>query len=299
MIKIISDESDIALRWFITKFCNFNCSFCIESNVKRKWTKEELEVETLRAAFVGDKILNFFRRFSNRTIKFTVTGGEPSLIDFKRVFTEKWKEYGKGNKIHLTLISNFSAPNKKYKEFFELLDSYGISHSMTVSLHDNIWANKDYVINKIKEMKGYISCINYVLTDSNKKIIEEYYDALKGITGQRIGVERNGRCEFQISEDTWKFYEKRKSKKQIWYFHDGIKEFRDMDNLIKEVEPENGFKGWTCYPRIRVSDGGIARACNKIIDLEKIQFPFKMICNSKDENSKCAFYRFSKVEKDD
>lgn len=293
MIEIKRAEFDISLKWFLIRYCNFNCPNCIEGNSNtRKFSKEMLQQQTEQAKLVGDKILSFIRSYRNKNIKLTLTGGECSLVDLEYVF-KNWNNIGEGNTLDILMITNFSASTDKYKQFFETLDDYGIKHKMTVSIHESQWENSNYLINKVIDMKDDIACVNYVITNSNSDIILKYFNALHPYVEQRIGVERNKNVEYQISKEVWDIIKSQPVKKQMMWIEDGKVENLDMDTMLNERVSKDGFFGWHCYPIIKINSDGSAFICrNTPIELEHNKIPNCIICQ---RHGKCTPYNFVKV----
>lgn len=295
MIEVKCCKHDILMKWFVVRICNFNCPFCIEgaSNV-RKFDKELIQEATEQAYQTSKKILKYIRKFKNKDIKLTLTGGECSLVDLNYVFQD-FNDIGEGNTLRIVMITNFSAPNKKYREFFSMLDSFGITHSMTVSLHDNHWKNFDYITNKILDVKDLIGCINYVITNENKDLIIKYFDYLRehGMHKQRIGVNRNTRVDYLVDDDIWDIIKSRPTAHQMRWTEDGITEKLDMDVMINERLTEHGYLGWKCYPCLKINPDGTGFICKHIpIDLAKDEVPEYIICQ---KNGKCTPYNWTKV----
>lgn len=293
MIEIKRTEFDITLKWFVIRYCNFNCPNCIEgrSNV-REFSREMIQQQTEQAKLVGDKILNFIRSYENKNVKLTLTGGECSLVDLEYIFKD-WNYIGNGNTLDILMITNFSASTDKYKRFFKMLDDYGIKHKMTVSIHETQWGNPEYLINKVIDMKDNIACVNYVITNNNSDIILNYFNALHPYVEQRIGVERNKNVEYQVSEEIWDIIKSQPVKKQIAWIEDGKVEKLDMDTMLNEKVSKDGFYGWSCYPMIKINPDGTAFICrNTIIELDRNKIPNYIICQ---RHGKCTPYNFVKV----
>lgn len=297
MIEIKRTEFDITLKWFVIRYCNFNCPHCIEGNSNtREFSKEMLQQQTEQAKLVGDKILSFIRSYKNKNIKLTLTGGECSLVDLEYIF-KNWNDIGDGNTLDILMITNFSASINKYKQFFKMLDDYGIKHKMTISIHESQWNNPEYFINKVIDMKDDIACINYVITNDNSDIILKYFNALHPYVEQRIGVERNKNVEYQVSEKIWDIIKSQPVKKQISWIDGNKVEKLDMDTMLNERVGDNGFYGWTCYPVIYINTNGNAYICHdKPIDLVPGMEQPCTICK---RNKKCTPYNFCKIIKGD
>lgn len=296
MIEVKCIENDVSIKWFMIRYCNFNCPGCIEGiNNEHIFSKEELHIQQKQAVSTGKKILDFIRSYEGKSIKLTITGGECSLLNLEEIFND-WNYIGVGNRLHIVMITNFSASNDKYKSFFSLLDKYGITHSMTASIHDNHWKNFDYIIKKIIEMKDYIGCVNYVITDDNKDLIVKYFHTLEPYVKQRIGVNRNGKVEYLVNDDIWDIIKSCNVKKQIKWTENGVKEKLDMDTMLNERMDSDGFYGWTCYPIIKIEPNGDARICKRQkVELNKFAIPSSIVCPKR---GKCTPYNFIKCIKE-
>lgn len=116
------NDNRIRIEWFLSKRCNFNCSYCDEfthDSVSSFPSLEEMKntVDTVMSQ-------------TDKSVRISFTGGEPTickhLIDFCKYAKQKY-----GSRIHqLSLTTNGSRTTKYYTELCKWVDNIIFSYHM-------------------------------------------------------------------------------------------------------------------------------------------------------------------------
>jgi uncharacterized protein len=140
-------KSTVALTILPTLDCNFNCSYCFESNKNNSYMSKNVE----------DRIINYIKQLGkNENLRLNVCwmGGEP-LLNFNRIKSISRRIAELGIQMNGQLITNGYLLNKKMvAEFHKLNIRYlQISLDGIGSVHDNIRTHKTkkYSFNRIIE----------------------------------------------------------------------------------------------------------------------------------------------------
>jgi len=133
-IEPSSPKSTLQIEWFISKKCNFNCSYCSEYVHNKDGTFPDLA--TMKSTM--DMIL----RNTKKNITIALTGGEPTLCKHIIEFFKYLKTTYKDRIENASLTTNGSRSTKFYKELCMYLDdinfSYHMEYHATEMIHKTI-----------------------------------------------------------------------------------------------------------------------------------------------------------------
>jgi len=247
----------VRFNWFITKRCNYDCSYCddaIHDKISERPSLDKLKYNAN----------NIFEYFSPEKVFFDFTGGEPTLIKEFLEFLEWLREMNIG---YISLVTNGTYKYDKLERLLKLADH------ITISLHME-YVN-DKIINKIiKTCRG----------QNNVKIQitmhAEYFEKIKNVTA----IFKRNNINFTIRPI-------REKNSKAWYnginhYTDEMLEFMEHteqnpnnmiqvlhdDNTITSISSpnymmqtkQNRFNGWWCWAGVKYFviwfDGTVRRA---------------------------------------
>jgi MoaA/NifB/PqqE/SkfB family radical SAM enzyme len=172
------------LGWGITDLCNFRCPYCQYTN------------QVIRYGHCSDgrieKVLRLLETLEDRW-RVELIGGEPSLHPKFFDLCEKIRQSGH----HLKVVTNFSMPEEKIKEFIEASGD-SLFH-ITISLHESQIKDMDRYISKVVYFRDHKSSKTYlhiasVITEENFEHLREIDERLKqyGLTLRFQVLKRRG-----------------------------------------------------------------------------------------------------------
>lgn len=268
-IEIINKYDCYTIRWYLTDWCNYRCSYCFQKHSDRKSSVEVLKHNAQRIALFIRINRN---KFNFKKIRLSITGGEISLFPLVEILEPIFDE---GIDV-LSCITNGSGDLRPL--IFEC-SRRNIRLYCDVSFHEE-YVSLNYFISKISALKkldsGHKWKVLSVVTNGNTKIQKRLYEMCKA---KNIEISLN--CE-RSNEDggkTIKLTEKagidliKKSEKEkffigciVEYTNGTIEEYksrREMDMNL-EIDPF----GWKCninhntifiYPDLSAKLGFCAR----------------------------------------
>ena len=168
--KIIENDKEDFFSWMLFRYCNYNCSYCLEKQLPvDKKSIEELKI-------TSNKIYEIFNKKPFEC--FSILGGELSLLKLKD-FMYIFDNFKNLKNIKLEYITNFSADNKYY---LELINFFNIREFiLKCSLHTEFITIEDFFKKILKfiflirknNLKNVRIKIEYVLTQNNCKNIDK------------------------------------------------------------------------------------------------------------------------------
>lgn len=163
--SIINNEPYFTLKWRLTDWCNYRCSYCL-----RKFKGQDSAPDFERILSVANDV-NQLMDGINKPIKLNLIGGEVTWFDLPALFDKLTSKNLK--KIHIT--TNLSNTLQYYIDLAENLEKRDIELSLRCSLHEEYTTITDF-LNKAKQLKDAckISKLNieYVITKENTDNIE-------------------------------------------------------------------------------------------------------------------------------
>ncbi len=146
----------------ISYACNFKCEYCYQVEDNKRITG------TLKKEHI-DSLVNYIIK-TGLTFHITLAGGEPFLYPHLEYISQKLV----GIKQYLRIITNFSAPEEKIKNF--LLLTNGFLEYLSVSVHLSQWNDMEDFYSKVQNIVNFINEKNLsvklfftcVLTKSNE-----------------------------------------------------------------------------------------------------------------------------------
>jgi molybdenum cofactor biosynthesis enzyme MoaA len=140
MRYIDNSRAAYSVDWYMTKRCNFSCSYCAEYLHDNYSESPSLEKMKLLVDIIGQKHYN--------NVLWSLTGGEPMVIPH---FQEILKYIAKSDPVNISITTNGSVPLKKYIEAYE----NGLDN-ITLSMHfEHIENRIDEYIEKIIELENF------------------------------------------------------------------------------------------------------------------------------------------------
>lgn len=242
LIKIKPVDTNLfRITYVLTTQCPYRCRYCLP----------ELHTGKHRKINLNDLEL-FLKKFSDREIIFTLTGGEPTTHP---QFEEVSNLLRKLN-IHSIVDTNGIRTPRWWKENGHLIDNW------CISLHPSQLEELD--IEKIKIASELSFTVVYVLIDPayfEKSL--DWYSQLSKLENIRLnafrvyGVDYTDEQEkvLQSLEGTWTFTKEREEmlkKTHSWlngagtlgFYNDGSSNYIDFAKLIRDNE--YSFTGWKC-----------------------------------------------------
>ena len=246
-VEILNKYDCYTIKWYLTDWCNYRCSYCFQKHNNNKPTIEKLKYNAYRIA-------SFIRanrdKFDKRNIRLSITGGEISVFPLVEILKPIFNE---GIDI-LSCITNGSG------DLYSLVkecEKRKIKFYCDVSFHEE---HVDLLpfIKKVSKLMSLNLNFHWkvlsVVTNKNIKIQKELYNKCKGENIELVlNYERaneDGGESIKLTDkngiDLIKNFEKEKSIYNclIEYNNGVIKKYisrRDMESEIK-IDPF----GWSC-----------------------------------------------------
>lgn len=202
MRYINNSNAAYSVDWYMTRRCNFDCSYCAEYLHDSTSEHPSLEQMKLLVDIIEDKHWN--------NVLWSLTGGEPMIIPH---FQEIVKYIALSNPVNISITTNGSVPAAKYIEAYE----NGLDN-ITLSMHfEFIESRIEEYLKKIIELESWRKRWN----DSNRssptfkekylvarfmvypgamKTIEKMYEVLKEAGVEKIEF-RNIRPQVGVGQD--------------------------------------------------------------------------------------------------
>lgn len=296
-------KNDLSILWTLTKYCPYNCEYCIQKNGKVKQiehTQEYLEQ-------IANKIKNILNKAGNPNTKIVFIGGEPSIFNLSDII----------EKLDCACIKKYSVVTNLFQkiDYYLNLEKYvnnlNKQISFSASLHKT-QCNIDDFLNKVIHLKNCRPTL-VVTTENYKDIIKlneelkckQVYCRLKTARGNdKIhSIEK-------LPDDIITYIEKHNNKYstskkiKVIYKNNVIKNYSDIGIFAKDLEEYKlNFSNFICsVNRINIIDNKIrVGTCDDWINYQSINIEdfdissvaFTKICKS---NRDCFLNDFKKIE---
>lgn len=168
-VKSINNKKYI-IKWRLTNWCNYQCSYCIRNNVL---TKKLPEIEKL---FQEAKAINKILENRKEEICLKLIGGEITFLPLQDLLSCISSSYLK----EVLITTNLSNNINYYKDLIKYFDSRNISYALTASYHDE-FAKEEQFLNKVRALNNIR--VEVVVTNENK---ERSFELLKKLKEAKI-----------------------------------------------------------------------------------------------------------------
>lgn len=172
---IIHHESLFTIKWRLTEWCNYRCSYCL-----RKFKGQDTKLDFERVLRTAPEINRLIEE-SGRPTKINLIGGEVTYFDLKRLISC----ISSKNLKKVNITTNFSNSLESYIDFAKYLESREILLSMTASLHDE-YVDAEEFVSKFKKFKDacnpeyvYQLKIEFVIAPESKHLLQKVIDTCK------------------------------------------------------------------------------------------------------------------------
>lgn len=161
-----TDNTNFTVKWRMTNWCNFRCSYCIrkEAISKEKQTTQEL-VE--KAKYIR-QIINDI----DKPVSIQLIGGEVTWFDLDTIIRELFAE----NVKKISITTNLSNSTEYYRNLYNLCWDNGIILKLTASFHEE-FSKMDVYIKKVVDL-NFVKP-EMVITPDNIDIAKEFITKLK------------------------------------------------------------------------------------------------------------------------
>lgn len=177
---ISASKNIVTLKIFLSTYCNYNCSYCIQKKFREKIKNKKLTdneiTNSINILIEKLKELNI----ENMNISLSLIGGEISFFNIKSLVIEPLLK----NKFNITKIiitSNFSNNIDWYLDLYNFLYLKNIKLSYTFSFYEE-FADENKFLEKLNKLymavdKKYCTItIETVINNNNFNIIKNFYN---------------------------------------------------------------------------------------------------------------------------
>lgn len=263
-------DKQIAVQWFVTARCNFNCSYCSDWNDGDQTFEyyhdnrsKHPEYDQLKIAV--DKLIAGV----GNNIEWGFAGGEPMVMP---AFHDIIKYIRSTNPNDIAVCTNGTLPLKKMSEIYEVLDN------MLISLHF------EHIENRIEEYIEKIIALEEQRKDNQKltvrfmvypgkldiveKMLQEFFlGGVKQIEFRSIQPHPGinwyyTKEEFDKINEWYSKYENKEKKNIVRYWDDNSTS-EDMFTQIVHNQ-EHQYKNWKCWAgvhQLRIDPNGRVTRC--------------------------------------
>ena len=230
-------ENFITFRWMLTKWCNYNCSYC--NQVKGEKTAEEKLIED--AVKINELVKGF-----ETPVKIRLLGGEISFYNLPELLDKITADNFKS----LVITTNFSNDFSVYEELKAYCNGRNISLLINCSYHDAVTI-QEYV-EKVELIKDY-ALIQFTLTEKNqeeflqlKTLCDEKQVVWRTDPDKRRGIKR----ENYLASDHFM---------KAFYYVDEDNNYNEIDSATLRRELELPKLGYSCHAdrSVFIDDSGI------------------------------------------
>lgn len=145
VVYIRNNERLLTIKWRLTTWCNYNCSYCVQTLVRKFDKTKKTDFDRLLSAA---KDINMFLEESTRDVKILLIGGEVSWYDLETLIAAI---PSKKLKI-LSFSTNLSNSSDYYISLAKYLHSRGITLDLVCSLHKE-YVQPEAFINKVLHIR--------------------------------------------------------------------------------------------------------------------------------------------------
>lgn len=178
-IKTIPNNNNlINLKIRLTKFCNWDCSYCIQGHNKPKKPSDESIKESID--FLIQELKD--KKLDEKDIELGIIGGEVSLFNIKDlILSPLIKSNIKIKKINI--ISNLSRDINWYKDLITYSKANNIKYFLRFSFHED-FITKETFLKKVKELIDFDGdnkkfTLEAVVNNNNFNIIKSFFNLKK------------------------------------------------------------------------------------------------------------------------
>lgn len=166
IVSIINNERLFTIKWRLTEWCNYRCSYCL-----RKFKGQDTKLDEAKIIKIAPQVNRLIEE-ANEGVKLNLIGGEVTFLNLKKIISLITSSNLK--RIHIT--TNFSNSLDYYIDLANYLKNRNIQLSMNVSYH-NEYSDLDSFINKANKFKSsadlYSFKIEFVVAPENEKMLED------------------------------------------------------------------------------------------------------------------------------
>lgn len=183
-IKSVKYDDLYDVKWHITKWCNYKCSYCIQKHTANDSIEYKLPSITellLKANLIKDYLI----KNGITNTKLNLIGGEVSFLKFGEIFS-----VFSGNLKQATLTTNLSSSIDHLTKQIELLfntysnDTNFKQFLLTASYHEEFcnfddFFNKVFSLHKRFSIERFSLVIQFTVTNSNISMAKQVYEICK------------------------------------------------------------------------------------------------------------------------
>ena len=166
IVSIINNERLFTIKWRLTEWCNYRCSYCL-----RKFKGQNTKLDELKILKTAPQVNRLIEE-ADKGVKLNLIGGEVTFLDLKKIISLVTSNNLK--RIHIT--TNFSNKLEYYIDLANYLKSRNIQLSMNVSYH-NEYSNLDGFVDKANKFKNSVDLysfkIEFVVAPENENLLED------------------------------------------------------------------------------------------------------------------------------
>ena len=313
IVEIKNLNNFFVISWYITGWCNYNCPYCINSDLRCNWIDESVIIQ--RAENLNNLINN---NLKDKNISLKLLGGEVTYYSLERIL-DKITKLDK-----VSLITNLSQPVEYFIDLAKYLDKREIKFVLICSKHEQ---NKDFdnkfimLSKKLRELNTltgrkfafFEPQLNVVVDDNfdwktldifvNNGIIKINPTVKRDLNEKNIEIKNSTLLKIKNFKEEQEKFVINKTKKLSYrvIFNDCEKDFNSALSLTNYLD-NNGFlsKGFMCNAGVKtlaIMPNGDVFKCScpylinykigNINNYEDINLDFKnVICNISD-NCRC------------
>ncbi len=166
-------ERPFVVNWIVSNLCNYTCSYCSEVGV---YNGEVVRMEQLT------KCVDVVAGLGHNRIKFTLTGGEPTIHpDFMELVQYILETLG--DRVFIHIMTNLSRSKRFYVEFSERFKAYASQIDFDASVHiEQVNMERFEQALAVLSEAGFVS-VAYVLAHPRyMKIVRKTHGYLSSLT---------------------------------------------------------------------------------------------------------------------
>ena len=142
IIAIHNNDSLLTIKWRLTTWCNYRCSYCIQS-----WGEKEKKTDFSHLLDTAKEV-NRLIESAPRPVKLYLLGGEVTWYDLEKLVSEIPSK----NLAKIAITTNFSNSSDYYISFAKYLRSREVALGLCCSLHRE-YVNPGEYVKKVASVK--------------------------------------------------------------------------------------------------------------------------------------------------
>lgn len=198
LLKGKEDTREINVQ--LTRWCNYQCSYCIQGNHVIYALKDNKYYEDLAAGF-REKLNEIDKQYPVPYEKFEVMGGEIGTLDLVPIVS---KLIGPKT-IRLNITTNLSGSVNTLNDVQDFCDSHNIEFFLICSFHEE-FTTLDRFFEKVDALKAHHVNVQteFVLHDENHEVCKAYIEAAKAhnISNHKVNLKREQGSKYAAGERT-------------------------------------------------------------------------------------------------